>query len=298
MLERPRAEPSLDVLRQIGELKRVRSAGRDGSIATRLFASAWRRELAGEADAAFATTAAALAAASLGDIDVPTLSELGLAAGVAARVRHAALDGLAERFEPALRVRLARALEAPEPHVVLPGFVERLTEQPRAGVTCPGRPRILFEPPENHAEHCLMVAVYGVLLAQRYGADPAIVFLAGLAHHMHNARLPDSGFTGEALLGSDLALVVRNATALAMDELDASVRARVAAAREILVDAGTPEGRAFHAADAIDRVLQIEQHLRPGQVSMRTVLHDMALVHEGPVKRFQDDVLAEMGLAA
>ncbi len=61
----------------------------------------------------------------------------------------------------------------------------------------------MFEPPENHAEHCLAVAVYGVLLAPRYGADPSVVFLAGLAHHLHNARLPDSGFTGEALLGDD-----------------------------------------------------------------------------------------------
>ena len=143
-----------------------------------------------------------------------------------------------------------------------------------------------------------MVAVYGVLLAPRYAADPATVFLAGLAHHLHNARLPDSGFTGEALLGDDLPLVMNNATALAMSELAKPVRTRVAVAREILANADTPEGRAFHAADAIDRVLQIEQHLRPGQVSMRTVLVDMALVHEGPVKRFQDQVLAEMGIAA
>ncbi len=242
-------------------------------------------------------TAAALAAAVLGDINCLTLHELGLAADSVARVRHAALHEMAEGLAPALRARLADALDAPEPQRVLPGFVARLARQPRAGVTCPGRPRILFEPPENHAEHCLIVAVYGVLLAPRYGADPALVFLAGLAHHLHNARLPDSGFTGEALLGPDLALVVDTSTALAINELDRDVRSRVATARDILVDADTPEGRAFHAADAIDRVLQIEQHLRPGQVSMRTVLHDMALVHEGPVKRFQDEVLAEMGLA-
>ncbi len=89
-----------------------------------------------------------------------------------------------------------------------------------------------------------------------------------------------------------------NATALALAELDDPARARVIAARAVLPDADTPEGRAFHAADAIDRVLQIEQHLRPGQLSMRTVLVDMALVHEGPVKRFQDEVLAGIGLTA
>ena len=245
-----------------------------------------------------ATTASALAAAVLGDIDCPTLMELGLAPDAVSRVRRAGLQEIAREVSPALWAALADDLDAPEVALPLPPFVARLAAQPRAGVTCPGRPRILFEPSENHAGHCLVVAVYGVLLAPRYAADPATVFLAGLAHHLHNARLPDSGFTGEALLGDDLPLAMNNATALAMAELAAPVRARVAAAREILADADTPEGRAFHAADAIDRVLQIEQHLRPGTVSMRTVLVDMALVHEGPVKRFQDQVLADMGLAA
>ena len=43
-------------------------------------------------------------------------------------------------------------------------------------------------------------------------------------------------------------------------------------------------------------MLQIEQYLRAASTSMDFVLGDMALVHEGPVKRFQDAVLAEMGL--
>ncbi|WP_204268457.1 hypothetical protein, partial [Escherichia coli] len=68
----------------------------------------------------------------------------------------------------------------------VPAFVAALAEQPRAGVTCPGKPRILFEPPENHAEHCLVVAVYGVVLSPFYRADPGTVFLAAMAHHFHN----------------------------------------------------------------------------------------------------------------
>ena len=67
-------------------------------------------------------------------------------------------------------------------------------------------------------------------------------------------------------------------------------------ARRILPDADSPEGRAFHAADTLDRVLQIEQYGRAASTSMDFVLRDMALVHDGPVKRFQDAVLSEMGL--
>jgi hypothetical protein len=68
-------------------------------------------------------------------------------------------------------------------------------------------------------------------------------------------------------------------------------------ARKVLPDAATPEGRAFHAADAIDRVLQIAQHLKAAGLTMGTVLNEMELVHAGPVKGFHDDVLAAMGLS-
>jgi hypothetical protein len=61
---------------------------------------------------------------------------------------------------------------------------------------------------------------------------------------------------------------------------------------------GTPEGRAFHAADTLDRVLQVEGQLRAAGTSMDFVLREMELVHAGPVKPFQDAVLARMGLAA
>ena len=62
----------------------------------------------------------------------------------------------------------------------------------------------MLEPPEGHGDHCLVVAVLAAVLAPRYGADPARPFLAGMAHHLHNAALPDSGFAGEMLLGEHL----------------------------------------------------------------------------------------------
>ena len=52
--------------------------------------------------------------------------------------------------------------------------------------------------------------------------------------------------------------------------------------------------RAFHAADCIDRVLQIAQHLRAATLTMVTVLDEMELVHTGPVKGFHDRVLKDM----
>ena len=287
------------LLEELGELKRVRSAGRDGSIATRLFRQGWARLVSGEdVDAAMrATVADALAAARLGDLDAAALSAAGMTAAEILAVRRRAVDEVSADLAPELRVVLRKGLDAaPAPGVVLPRFVAQLAEQPRAGVTCPGKPRLLLEPPENHAEHCLMVAVYGVVLSPCYGADPATVFLASMAHHLHNALLPDSGFTGEVLLGDRLDAVFARATAIALEELPAPLRDAVVAARRILPDAGSGDSRTFHAADTLDRVLQIAQHLRAGQTTMRYVLHDMALVHEGAVKDFQDVVLRETGL--
>lgn len=299
----PALPPALvDLLRELGELKRVRSAGREGSVARRLFAEAWARLVAGQdpREAALAVTARALVAARLGDLDAAALVRAGLPPGAVRAVFGAALAAVAEGLDAGLAADLARALDLPPPPPAPPpAFVAALAAQPRAGVTCPGRPRLLLEPPEDHAEHSVMVALYGVLLAPSLGADPADVFLAGLAHHLHNALLPDSGFTGEMLLGDHLLPAMARATDLALAELAPDLRAAAVAARDrALPDAATPEGRAFHAADTLDRVLQIDQHLRAGRTTLGFVLRDMALVHDGPVKAYQDRVLAEAGLLA
>lgn len=289
----------LDLLRELGELKRIRSAGHHGSIAERLFASAWSGLCTGRAvgDSWRATVAAALAATRLGDIDGGVLSAIGVPAEEAGAILERALEEAAGEVDATLLTAL-RGAPGRGTAGSAPPFVALLARQPRAGVTCPGRPRLLLEPPENHAEHCLMVAVYGVLLCPIYGARPETVYLASLAHHLHNAIIPDSGFAGEVLLGAHLEPGFARATDLALDELPASLADSVRAARTILPDADTPEGRAFHAADTLDRVLQIEQHLRAGKATMHYVLHDMELVHAGPVRSFQDHLLTAMGLAA
>jgi len=179
-----------------------------------------------------------------------------------------------------------------------PTFVERLARQPRAGATAPGRARLMLEPPESHAEHCLCVAVAAILLAPEAGADIGRVFLASLAHHLHNALLADSGFAGETLLGEWLTPAISGATELALGELSPVLGQRVAEACRILSDVGTPEGCVFHAADTLDRVLQMEHHLRAAGTTMASVQNEMALVHAGPIKPFQDALLDRMGLTA
>lgn len=287
-----------DLLVEMNELKRVRSAGRDGSIAERLFAQAWGALTGGAApgDVALETTATALAATRLCDLDAAFLAAAGLSGDAVSGVLVDGFDGVAGALDPALRDRLRGRLQQRTERVPgpVPGFVAALARQPRAGITCPGRARILLEPPENHAEHCLIVAAYGVVLSPFYRADPAAVFLAAMAHHLHNAAMPDAGFTGEMLLGDHLGPIMARTTRWALDELDAPLREAVERARAVLPDAATAEGRAFHAADCIDRVLQIAQHLRAAALTMTTVLDDMDLVHAGPVKGFHDRVLADM----
>ncbi len=289
----------LDLLRELGDLKRVRSASHEGSIADRLFASAWARLAGGEGIASVwrGTTAAALAATRLGDLDAAAFAAVGVPPDAARDILARALAEACEGMDGGLRAALREGLEAPPaPHAAPPPFVARLSRQPRAGVTCPGKPRLLLEPPENHAEHCLMTAVYAAILAPTYRADAATVFLAALAHHFHNVWLPDSGFAGEVLMGGHLEPAFARATEMTLAELPPALAGATREARMILPDATTPEGRTFHAADTLDRVLQIEQHLRAGRATMRHVLHDMALVHAGPVRDFQDRLLHAVGL--
>ena len=287
-----------DLFSELGDLKRTRSASRLGSVAERGFRAAWVSLLAGDAVETVmrSSVADALAAARLGDLDAATLEDLGLDPTAALDVLRHAFDVVTVGIDTLLAARLRPALGSGERQGPTLPFVDALARQPRAGVTCPGKPRLLLEPPENHAEHCWAVAILGVLLAPRYDADPRVVFLAGLSHHLHNASMPDSGFTGEMLLGDHLDAVCATATKRALDELPASLRETVLAARSILPDATTPEGRAFHAADVIDRVMQTAQHLRVASVTLPMLLDDWALVHDGPVKGFHDGVLAEMDL--
>lgn len=293
------APPALmPLLRMLGDLKRIRSAGHMGSIAARLFAAAWAGVAAGVpvADVARRTVADALAATQLGDLDAVVLQTAGIPSEEVRRIRAEAVAVAAAPIDAGLQQWLLEARPAPSAGLP-PAFVARLAAQPRAGATCPGRGRLVLEPPEDHAEHCAIVAISGVILAPVWGARVETVFLAALAHHLHNALLPDAGFAGEVLLGEWLQPAMARATTLALDDLSPAPRAAVEEACRILPDATTPEGRAFHAADTLDRVLQVEHHLRAAGTSMDFVLQEMELVHAGPVKPFQDAVLVRMGLA-
>ncbi len=287
----------LNLLVEINDLKRITSAGREGSIAMRLFRSAWLALAAGQDSGVVSShaTRKALVAARLGDLDAEMLVASGLSRLEARRIEQGAIDAVVGSLD--LFVGHFDSFEIKQiAHTQCPAFVAALEQQPRAGITCPGKPRILLEPPENHAEHCLMVAVYGVLLSRAYGADPSTVFLASLAHHLHNASMPDAGFTGETLLGDRLQTVMDFHTAESLRQLPEALRIQVENARRVLPDAATPEGRAFHAADVLDRVVQLNQYARAAELTPQRMLGEMELVHAGPVKSFHDDVLRQVGL--
>ncbi|WP_256926734.1 HD domain-containing protein [Sphingomonas sp. TZW2008] len=289
----------LPLFRELGDLKRIHSAATPGSIAERLFVAAWAALVRGDAAGSVMarTVAAALVSARLGDIDAAALALLGIS-DEASAILGRAFDEIAPELPAALSAQLREALIGGRPEAgPVPAFVGKLSRQPRAGVTCPGRPRILLQPPENHAEHCLMVAVYGVLASGWHDADPTAVFVAGLAHHLHNADMPDSGYSGEMLLGGALNAAIANARASALGELDDRLRPIVEAAIEPIGGDRTPEARAFHVADVLDRVLEIEQFTRAARLTMDVVLDDYGLVHDGPVKAFHDRILADAGLA-
>ena len=281
---------------ELGDLKRIRDASSPDSLASLAFRQAWGRLAAGE-DArtvALSTTADALAAARLGGIDRTVLERTGVADPIGVLGRS--FDQVAGPLEPGLGRDLRAALGGPPPSLPVPAFAAALIRQPRAGATCPGKPRLVLEPPENHGDHCLVVAVLGTVLAGHYRADPAVAFVAGMAHHLHNAALPDSGFAGEILLGDELGPLMRRLFDRELATLPPGVAATVRAALATIGDADTPEGRAFNAADVMDRVLQMRQYDRVAGFTTSQALDDLELVHAGPIQAFHHRVMAEAGL--
>lgn len=292
------------LLSEIGDLKRLRTADGEGSLAERAFRCAWGAIVAGEppVEVAPRETAAAVAATRLGGIDARVLRRSGLddeqARGILRRSFDSVAGALPEPLVTGLRNELG-LWERPGGEAApagLPSFVGALARQPRAGATAPGKPRIMLEPPESHAEHCSTVALYGVLLSGHFGAEPAEVFLAGLAHHFHNAILPDAGFAGEELLGGELGPIFERLNEEAISELPEGVGGEVRGALGLVGHAESPEARAFNAADVLDRVLQMRHHARAAAFTLDQALDDLDLVHEGPLKGFHEEVLLEAGL--
>ncbi len=290
----------LGLFRELNNLKRLRVAGRTGSLAERLFIRAWDRLIDGEAleRVALEETARAVVATLLAGIDVEVLRAGGLDEAERRAVAERAFDAAAGAVEPALAIRLREALASEnslEPSATLPAVVTRLAAQPRAGATRPGHPRVVLEPAENHAEHCAVVAVNGVLAAGVFGADPVAPFLTGLAHHLHNAYLPDAGDAGDMLLGERLKPLMEVFRTRSLAELPEFLHAPIRRSLEAVYRADYPEARAFQAADSLDRVLEMEWHARSAAFTLEVALGDMDIIHPGPVQAFQMEVMRGVG---
>ena len=290
------------VARDLSELKRLRDQSSRDSVADRLFRRAWGRIADGAApDEVWpGIVADALVATRLAGIDATLLEALGLDAQARAEILARSFEAATAPLHPEALVAVRPAVGAidrsgAEAHA--PAFADALIRQPRAGATSPGKPRLALEPAESHGDHCLVVAVLGALIALHDGADPGRVFLAGLAHHLHNAMLPDTGFAGEVMLGAALEPIMRRLFAHELATLAPDPRRTVEDALLPIADADTPEGRAFNAADVIDRVLQAHHHARAAAFTADQALGDLELVHEGPLRPFQARVLAVLGLA-
>ena len=283
---------------ELCDLKRVRDASSSDSLANRMFRRAWAALLAGQSPVSVAhqATADALAATRLGGIDRTVLAVAGLSEDEATAVLVRSFDEVAGPLDPALREQLRDKLGLAFVGGPAPAFAEALIRQPRAGATCPGKPRIVLEPPESHGDHCLVVAALAALLAPCFSADPTAAFLAGMAHHLHNALLPDSGFAGEMLLGGHLGPVMRRLFDRELATLPAPLSEATAAALAAIPDASTAVGRAFHAADVIDRVLQMRHYDQVAHFTVDQALDDMDLVHAGPTQSFHQAVLRDARL--
>jgi 5'-deoxynucleotidase YfbR-like HD superfamily hydrolase len=193
-----------------------------------------------------------------------------------------------------LRQSLLSSVETNQKNV--PSFAQKLAVQPRSSATKPGAPRLIFDAPENHAEHCITVAIYAVLLAPIFNADVATVFLAALAHHFHNAYLPDSGFAGEELLGEFLPKIFENLREKCLSEIPENLRKPVRQTFALTKTAEIPEAKAFHAADVIDRVLQMRHHAEANNFTLKYALEEMELVHAGAVQAFHYEILRKAKL--
>ena len=295
---RPTLAGLASVAAELGDLKRLRDATSSDSLATRLFRRCWGSLVAGQPihEVALVGTGSAVAACRLGGIDRSVLEMAGLTSDEAGAVMVRGLDEMGGSIDAALVAQLRQHLSIPLWSGSVPAFAEALIRQPRAGATCPGKPRIVLEPPEGHGDHCMIVAVLACLVAPRFGADPGQAFLAAMTHHLHNAHLPDSGFAGEMLLGDHLGPIMQTLFARELATLPADLAAASRAALDLIGMADNPVGRAFNAADVIDRVLQMAHYDQVAQFRTAQALDDLHLVHAGPVQAFHYDILRDAGL--
>ena len=319
-----RSLPALaSLVEEIADLKRVRAAHLpDGdSWATDRFRQAWRqllscRSLDDVEELAVQEASRATAAARLGAITPQQLRKAGLKPSRIQAVFADAIREQADALDEPLLLRLVDAVEgwveyelAGLSRVTLslttdtrpsePSFVGDLCRQPRAGATCPGKARYLLDPPELHSDHCYVVAVAATLAAAGEGTSPSRPFLFGLAHHLHNATLADGGFAGEVLLGDAIDDVIDALFERAFDQLLSAPMGwlidEVRTLRQETAAADTPDARAFHTADVLDRVAEMRHFERAATFVARTALEDLDLVHAGPIQKFGQRLLRDAG---
>lgn len=296
--------PLRPLLLALNDGKRIRSADAPAhSLSQRAFARAWNDLCAGQSAEAVALreTAAAVAAVELGAIDVGALRQGGLDDRAITEVFESAIDKAGAALARSMRQRLIATLPAMlarRDGYYMPPFVRRLQQQPRAGATHPSAGRLVLEPAESHADHCHVVAIAATLIAGQAHIDVAPPFLAALAHHLHNAALPDGGFAAEALLGDRLQPVIERLRDAALSELPPTLAAQVQRACAAMVSADDASSQAFHAADVIDRVVEAAHFEHVARFRLADALGPFGLVHPGPLKPFQDGVLVELGFIA
>lgn len=291
----------LELLRELNDIKRLYAynLGSD-SYATWIFRKACGAISSGQPLQADVWCAAVVSAARLGAITSEVLREVGLSDAECGDVQvrsietHEALPS-AVRDSLIIACRLLGTVVS-ESDPSQADWVERLSTAPRAGATCPGKPRIALLPAEMHSDHCAMVAVYGYLLADFFGANREDAWLIGLCHHFHNAYLPDAGFTGEMMLGDHLQRVLETSRSRVMSGLPEGLCRRITRLFYEISGVDTPLAKTFHAADTIDRVLQMEHYERAAQFRVRQALEDFNLVHEGTAQAFQHELLQALGL--
>jgi hypothetical protein len=298
------------LLIELEDLKRQQPAHYSQSIASTLFVESWQRLLGGEDIERVATTIAAKAivAVLLPGCDAPFVREAGLEQSAVVKIYQKALrtssqgrldDALYERLSASIPLLVNEYFGPPTSDRLAEAdfwkqawFVDVLGQQPRAGATKPGRPRMLMVPPEMHSDHCLTTAVFAVLLSPIFGTSPGLPFLTGLSHHLHNAVLPDCGFGGEVLLDEWLPAIIEQARNQALGQLEPVLAQQVRDAIGTHENLHLAEGRAASAADVLDRVLDVQWRTRAANVRDEDILEELDLVHEGPIKRFQTEILS------
>lgn len=291
----------LPLMRELNDIKRLyaRNLG-SRSLATRVFFGATAPLHLGDPLNADTWCAAIVCAARLGAITPHVLSDIGVSADERVTIYQNSIQThvtLPQNIKNAL-LSAAKgldgiAIEKAESHST---WVEHLAASPRAGATCPGKPRIALEPAEMHSDHCILVATNAYILADIFGANKEDAWLISLCHHLHNAYLPDAGFTGEVLLGDRLQGILNSQRNRALKHVAKKYQKRVTDLFKEIDDLESPLAQTFHAADTIDRVIQMEHYERAANFKVISALEDFNLVHEGSAQQFQFELLDSIGI--